>query len=97
VFSKAGVFSPAYWTAPAAYGFVKDHPLPGDARVYLLMGELEGDTMVPDVQRMAQVVRDTGVATDRMVLKVVPGQRHNEGFWSREFGEAVQWLFAPAK
>jgi alpha-glucosidase len=97
VFSKAGVFSPAYWTAPAVYGYVADHPLPTDARVYMLMGELEGDSMVPDVRRMADVVRATGLPAGRMVLKVVPGERHNEGFWSREFGEAVQWLFAPAR
>jgi predicted alpha/beta superfamily hydrolase len=97
VFSKAGVFSPAYWTAPAVYGFVTDHPLPRDARIYMLMGELEGDSMVPDVRRMADVVRATGQAADRMVLRIVPGERHNEGFWSREFAEAVQWLFAPAK
>jgi hypothetical protein len=53
--------------------------------------------MVPDVRRMADVVRATGQAADRMVLRIVPGERHNEGFWSREFAEAVQWLFAPAK
>jgi alpha-glucosidase len=97
VFSKAGVFSPAYWTAPAVYGYVADHPLPTDARVYMLMGELEGDSMVPDVRRMADVVRATGLPAGSMVLKIVPGERHNEGFWSREFGEAVQWLFAPAR
>jgi predicted alpha/beta superfamily hydrolase len=44
VFSKAGVFSPAYWTAPASFDFVGTHPLPKDARVYLLMGEKEGDS-----------------------------------------------------
>jgi hypothetical protein len=41
------------------------------------------------------VVRATGLPADRMVLKIVPGEHHNEKFWSRQFGEAVQWLFAP--
>jgi alpha-glucosidase len=95
VFSKAGVFSPAYWTAPAAYEFVAARPVPKDARIYMLMGEDEGESMVPDVKRMAQVVRATGLPADRMVLKIVPGEHHNEKFWSRQFGEAVQWLFAP--
>jgi predicted alpha/beta superfamily hydrolase len=96
VFSKAGVFSPAYWTAgPSAYDFVASHPLPKDARLYMLMGAEEGDTMVPDVKHMADVVRGTGVPGDHMVLKIVPGEHHNEKFWSKQFEEAVLWLFAP--
>jgi predicted alpha/beta superfamily hydrolase len=95
VFSKAGVFSPAYWTAPASYEFVLAKPVPKDARIYMATGEDEGDSMVPDVKRMADVVRGTGHPLDHMVLKIVPRENHNEGFWSRQFGEAVQWLFAP--
>jgi alpha-glucosidase len=95
VFSKAGVFSPAYWTAPASFDFVAAHPLPKDARVYMLVGAEEGDSMVPDAQHMADVVRRSGLPADHMAFKVVPGAHHNEGFWSKEFGEAVQWLFAP--
>jgi predicted alpha/beta superfamily hydrolase len=94
VFSKAGVFSPAYWTAPASYEFVATKPVPKDARIYMLMGAEEGDSMVPDVKRMAEVVRASGHPAERTVLKIVPGAHHNEGFWSKEFGEAVLWLFA---
>jgi len=97
VFSKAGVFSPAYWTAPTSFEFFASRPVPRDARIYLLMGELEGDSMVPDVQRMAQVLRQAGHPADRTVLKIVPGARHNEGFWSEEFGQAIEWLFAPER
>jgi len=95
VFSKAGVFSPAYWTAPASFDFVGTHPLPKDARVYLLMGEKEGDSMVPDVERMAGVVRASGHPVDATVLKIVPGAKHNEGFWSSELREALLWMFKP--
>jgi predicted alpha/beta superfamily hydrolase len=93
VFSKAGVFSPAYWTAPKSYAFVAEKPLAKDARVYMLMGADEGDTMVPDAERMAEVVRTSGLPADHLVFKIVPGAHHNEGFWSKEFGEAVLWLF----
>lgn len=94
VFGKAGVFSPAYWTAAPAYDFMASHPLPKDARVYLLMGEKEGDSMVPDVQRMAQVVRASGHPAANTVLKIVPEQKHNERFWSSELREALLWMFA---
>jgi alpha-glucosidase len=69
--------------------------LPQDARVFLLMGGLEGGSMVPDVERMANVVLQSGLPRQNMVLKVVPAQGHNEAFWSSEFREAVLWLFAP--
>jgi predicted alpha/beta superfamily hydrolase len=95
VFSKAGVFSPAYWTAaPSVYEFAASKSVPSDTRIYMLMGGDEGGSMVPDVERMADVVRKTGHPADRMVLRIVPGAKHNEGFWSGEFGQAVQWLFA---
>jgi predicted alpha/beta superfamily hydrolase len=94
VFSKAGVFSPAYWTAPASYEFVASKPAPKDARIYMLMGAEEGDSMVPDVKRMAEVLRASGHPAERTVLKIVPGAHHNEGFWSKEFREAVLWMFA---
>lgn len=97
VFSKAGVFSPAYWTAPASFNFVAAHPLPKDARVYLLMGEKEGDTMVPDVERMAGVVKASGHPADATILKIVPGAQHNEGFWSGELREALLWMFKPGR
>lgn len=94
VFSKAGVFSPAYWTATPSFDFMAQHPLPKDARVYLLMGEKEGESMVPDVQRMAQVVSKSGHPAANTVLKIVPEQKHNEGFWSGELREALLWMFA---
>jgi predicted alpha/beta superfamily hydrolase len=96
VFSKAGVFSPAYWTAaPAVFDFVVDHPVPKDARIFMLMGEQEGGSMALDVYHMAGVLRGTKHPAQGWALKLVPGAHHNEAFWSQEFAEAVQWLFAP--
>ena len=95
VFGKAGVFSPAYWTAPASFDFVGSRPLPKDARVYLLMGEKEGESMVTDVERMAGVVKASGHPLDATVLKIVPGAQHNEGFWSGELRDALLWMFKP--
>ena len=97
VFGKAGVFSPAYWTATPAFDFMAQHPLPRDARVYLLMGDKEGESMVPDVERMAGVVRASGHPAANTVLKIVPGQQHNEGFWSGELRAALLWMFASDK
>ena len=95
VFSKAGVFSPAYWTAQPSFDFVASKPVPKDARVFLLMGEKEGPEMVRDVKRMAEVVQKSGHPAGNTVLKIVPGAEHNEKFWAGELREALLWMFAP--
>lgn len=97
VFSKAGVFSPAYWTAQPSFDFVAAKPLPKDARVFLLMGGKEGPQMNADVKRMAEVVRNTGHPAANTVLKVVPEAEHNEAFWAGELREALLWMFAAEK
>ena len=97
VFSKAGVFSPAYWTAQPSFDFVAAKPVPKDARVFLLMGEKEGPQMNADVKRMAEVVKKTGHPAANTVLKIVPGAEHNEAFWAGELREALLWMFAPDK
>jgi predicted alpha/beta superfamily hydrolase len=95
VFSKAGVFSPAYWTARPAFDFVSARPVPKDARMFMLMGEKEGPQMNGDVKRMAEVVQKTGHPVANTVLKLVPGAEHNEAFWAGELREALLWMFAP--
>lgn len=97
VFSKAGVFSPAYWTAQPSFDFVAAKPVPKDARVFLLMGEKEGPQMNADVKRMAEVVKKSGHPAANTVLKIVPGAEHNEAFWAGELREALLWMFAPDK
>lgn len=96
VFSKAGVFSPAYWTAgQSVFDFVSTKPAPKDARMFLLMGGKEGPQMNADVKRMAEVVKKTGHPAANTVLKIVPAAEHNEAFWAGELREALLWMFAP--
>jgi predicted alpha/beta superfamily hydrolase len=97
VFSKAGVFSPAYWTAQPSFDFVAQKPVPKDARVFLLMGGKEGPQMNADVKRMAEVVKKTGHPAANTVLKIVPAAEHNEAFWAGELREALLWMFATDK
>ncbi len=94
VFSKAGIFSPAYWpTNDAVFKFAASTKAKPDARLYLLMGEKEGSGMVSDVRRMHQELKDAGHPDSGQLLKVVPGAEHNEAFWSSELRQALLWLF----
>ncbi len=91
-FSKAGIFSPAYWTGPAVEPWTDAAVLHRDARVYMNMGEKEGGDMTRPFGVMSALVR-ADVAPERFHAEVVPGAEHNEGFWRGEFPAAVRFLF----
>ena len=92
VFSKAGVFSPSYWIAPAVYVHTANVGLPGDARLYLTMGGREGEQGLEDARRMHAQLRGQGLG-ERVALSVEPDGEHNEKTWRREFPKAVRFLF----
>ena len=93
-FSKAGIFSPAYWTAPAIRDWTGTAVLRPDARVYMNLGEKEGDDMLRPFAEMSALV-GADVAPENFHAAVVPGAEHNERFWREEFPEAVRFLFGP--
>jgi len=95
VFSKAGLFSPSYWVNDTQmFDLVTSHPAPKDTRIYMLMGGSEGGPMVPDAQRMASLLKQSGHPEANLTLKITPGGTHSETFWRGEFRQAVLWMFA---
>jgi len=97
VFSKAGIFSPAYWTAAPSFDYFAANPAAKDARLYFVAGEQEGGGMVPDVKKVFASIKKADKPNFNASLKIVPGAKHNEAFWSSEFEQAVLWLFAVNK
>lgn len=95
IFSKAGIYSPSYWTSAASIDFISNTPAAKDARLYLATGEIEGGAQVPDVQRAYAAILKAGHPASNISLKIVAGAEHNEKFWSGDFENAVLWLFAP--
>lgn len=97
VFSKAGVFSPSYWAAKGAgFDALAARPARTDERIYMVIGEREGDIMVGDGQRMVRRMKENGRSTAGLSFKVVEGGKHDSFLWGPEFGPAILWLFAPA-
>ena len=102
VFSRAAIFSPAFWVAPQAYDFVRDSaPLPADDRLYFVMGGQEAAnaeeavTYVHDEQRMVDALVARGMMRGTNVVSYVRADgKHSEWFWRREFPDAYRWLFS---
>ena len=94
VFSKAGLFSPAYIIGNEMFNYAGKVPARSDARMYLLVGDQEGQERVDKAVRMGDHLVKLGLPPANRVVKVVPGGQHNEAFWQAEFREAVLWMFA---
>ena len=97
VFSKAGIFSPAYWLGPEVFGLTATRPPAPDARLALYMGGAEGDQAVTDYQRMVAQLQRQSHPAENLWVKLTPGAAHNEGAWRAEFAAAVTWMFAAGK
>lgn len=92
VYGSAGFFSPALWINPEIYALVESSEIPSASRFYFLVGSEEGESMVPDQEKMVALLKSKGVDTKNIIDKVVTGGKHNETLWSEHFPEAYQWL-----
>lgn len=103
VFSKAGIFSPAFWFGgdePVQH--VLAHPKEGPVRVSFLSGadeEQDGNQsnyVVNDMADVANAMNTAGFTTGEIQFQTRSDGAHSEWFWAREFPAVYQWLFAGA-
>ena len=91
VFGFAGVFSPSLWFNEEIFSFVNETELAKDQRFYILGGTEEGETMIPNMQRMTLLLLRKGIPEENLRYKTVEGGRHNEDLWAKEIPEALTW------
>lgn len=92
VFSKAGVFSPAFWINPEIYNLVKTLNGFESNEFYFMAGDAESDAMVSDMEKMIALLKQEGLKAKQIESKVVKGGKHNEKLWRENFPEAFNWL-----
>ncbi len=91
-FGRAGVFSPAFWINPEIYELAENASIPKTSRFYFLVGTNEGESMVPNQERMVELLQNKGVSNSQIKNYIIEGGQHNEAFWSEHFPDAYQWL-----
>jgi predicted alpha/beta superfamily hydrolase len=97
VFSKAGVFSPAFWFAgDNSATHTATHPRKGSGRVYFLAGGQEPASVTSNMQKVADAMLTAGFSTSEILFETVSDGQHSEWFWAREFPDAYKWLFRDA-
>ena len=91
-FGNAGVFSPSFWINPEIFDLVKNTNIPETSRFYFLTGTDEGETMIPKLEEMLNLLKSKGVNETQFESLNIEGGQHNEKLWATYFGKAYQWL-----
>ncbi len=92
IFGNAGIFSPSFWFSDTIYEFTKNSNINPDARFYFMAGAKESEEMVPDINKMVDLLKQKGVSEDQIKIVVNPNGEHNESSWRIAFPEAFNWL-----
>jgi predicted alpha/beta superfamily hydrolase len=95
VFGRLLIFSPALWISPKIYFDAIRFQAPVPMKIYAYGGGQESSYMVPNMQRFkdALLKQNYGGHPIDVQLSIDPGGTHQEDHWSREFPNAVEWLF----
>ncbi len=94
VFGKAGVFSPSFWFSDSAYSHTASQGHSQAMRIYMIAGDQESPTMVPNMYAMRDTLLANGFSNAELnVINHSDGQ-HSEWYWAREYAAAFNWLFA---
>jgi len=92
-FGKIGAMSPSFWFSEKVYDFTKNQALSSRTKLYMLVGEKEGEEMVSGTKKMDQLLRTLGFSNTQLKTVIRPEGKHHEHFWKNEFLAQLTWLF----
>lgn len=92
VFGKAGIFSPAFWTAPAMNALTDSLAVKVNGKFFFYMGAQEGGSYVNDMLEIQELLGEKSAA---MIYSVIDDEgMHNEKAWRKWFAEFYSWIMA---
>jgi predicted alpha/beta superfamily hydrolase len=89
-FGGAGVFSPAFWINPQLKNIDPQKAKKIKGKIYFFAGQLEGETMVPDMLNAFEHIHEHSKAKMKTVIRAEG--KHNEATWRAEFPLFYEWL-----
>ncbi|WP_439128684.1 alpha/beta hydrolase [Polaribacter sp.] len=92
-FGKIGALSTSFWFSDEVQSFAKEKGNQKKTKLYLLVGDKEGESMVPDTKNMGKLLVDLGFPKENIQTKIVAGGKHTESFWKAEFLETITFLY----
>ena len=92
VFGKAGIFSPAFWTAPAIKYLTDSLASKNNGKFFFYIGEREGKSFVTDMQDIQELLGEKSAA---QIYSITDAKgKHNEKAWRKWFPEFYRWIMA---
>lgn len=92
VFGKAGIFSPAFWTASGIDDLTDSIGNNIKGKYFFYMGGKEGED---DLQRMIKIKEKVGAGSSAMIYSIIdPDGQHKEEAWRKWFAEFYTWIMA---
>ena len=92
-FGKIGALSTSFWFSNKVEEFTKEYGNTKNVKLFLLVGEKEGEEMVFGTEKTKKLILETGFKSKNIKSKIAPEGNHNEAFWKSEFLEVVKWLY----
>lgn len=93
VFGKIGALSPSFWFSINSFAFASRNSNTKNTKLYLLIGDKEGGSMVSDTEKMEQLLLEKGFPKENLKTKIVANGKHTESFWRDEFLETILFLY----
>jgi len=92
VFGKAGVFSPAFWTADGIKNLTDSLGNKINGLLFFYMGALEGEKYLADMLNIGD--RLAKVSSSYIYTTIDSEGEHNEQAWRKWFAEFYEWISA---
>jgi predicted alpha/beta superfamily hydrolase len=89
VYGSAGIFSPAFWTASCIDTTVIKNAKNLRSKLFFYAGGKEGDTMIPDIQRIEEEIKKVSKSPIKEVIDT--NAKHHEAAWRKYFPVFYQW------
>lgn len=97
-FSKAGIFSPAFWfNGNKSVEHILNTGRLNDVRVFFLAGGQEPPYISNGVEEVVEAMLSVGFDLENIQVSNPSDGQHAEWFWRREFAGAYSWLFENAQ
>ena len=90
VFGGAGIFSPAFQTAPALENDINNMPKKINSRLYFYAGGKESDSMIPNMQKIEADIKS--ISSSKIYERTDADAKHNEASWRKYFPEFYKWM-----
>jgi predicted alpha/beta superfamily hydrolase len=94
-YGRLMIFSPSLWVTQKAPLDSINFKQPYPTRIYTYAGGREGATMIPNIKKFKESLKNQGFDTANIEFKlsIDPNGTHNESRWGQEFPKAIEWLF----